>query len=312
MPFGVVQLFLAPDRVEEAPDAAVVVAFAGAVGILDDIDPARLPARAAIPVELVQRARPIREVAVVEIGVARMIRDGAPVLRVFHAVNHRAVAARRLAEAAAVVARGQRAEFAVDERNQLAGQVVRIRAQRRRVDVLVAAEAIEAIRKHDDARPHPALVHEAGGALRHVFVERPPADVRQARAGVAHEVPQHRIAPAPPAALAARRAVVVPGGQPHGQLAQRRVVERVVRQDPRLVVEHDKLAGTLQGLLAGHCFVRGRGSESRQCDVAGIVTGCASRRVSATRRSFAASGVVRRQFAQTRPAGARCRRNRSK
>ena len=129
MPFRVVQLFLAPDGVEEAPYAAIVVAFAGAVGVLDDIDLSGLPARAAIPVEFIQRARPIREVAVIEIGIARMIRDGAPIFRVLHAVNHRAVATRRLAEAAAVVARSQRAEFAIDEWHQFLGQVVRIGAR---------------------------------------------------------------------------------------------------------------------------------------------------------------------------------------
>ena len=44
--------------------------------------------------------------------IAAVVGDGAPVLRVLHAVDDRTVAARRLAEAAAVLARGQRAELA--------------------------------------------------------------------------------------------------------------------------------------------------------------------------------------------------------
>ena len=107
--------------------------------------PARRCARGArrppVAVELVQRARPVGEIAEVEVRVARMIGDRAPVLRVLHAVDDRAVAAGRLAEAAAMVARGERAELAIDERDDLARQVVGVAADRRRVDVLVAAES---------------------------------------------------------------------------------------------------------------------------------------------------------------------------
>ena len=104
--------------------------------------------------ELVQRVRPVVPVDEIEVRVAGMIGDGAPVLRVLHAVDDRAVAAGRLAEAAAMLAAGQRAEFAVDERNDLAREVVGVVADRGRVHVLVAAERGEAVGKDEDRRPH--------------------------------------------------------------------------------------------------------------------------------------------------------------
>jgi hypothetical protein len=81
-------------------------------------------------------------------------------------VDDRAVAARGLAEAAAVVARGQRAELAVHERDDLLDDVVGVVADRRGVDVLVSAERGEAIGEDDDRRAHAAFVEEARGALR--------------------------------------------------------------------------------------------------------------------------------------------------
>ena len=100
-----------------------------------------------------------------------MVRDRAPVLRVFHAVDDRAVAARGLAEAAAVIARGERAELAIDEGDELARQIIGVIADRRGVDVLVAAERREAIGKNEDRRPHPAIVDQPRGALGHVVGE---------------------------------------------------------------------------------------------------------------------------------------------
>src|SRR5216684_4038565 len=61
----------------------------------------------------------------------------------------------------------ERAKFAVDEGNDLAREIVRVIADRGGVHVLVAAERREAVRKHDDRRPHLLLAHEerAGGAF---------------------------------------------------------------------------------------------------------------------------------------------------
>ena len=60
-----------------------------------------------------------------------MVGDRTPVFCVFHAVDDRAIAARRLAEAATVIAGSKRAEFAVNERNQFLREVIRIGAHRR-------------------------------------------------------------------------------------------------------------------------------------------------------------------------------------
>src|SRR5690606_23907110 len=124
------------------------------------VDATRTPRTPAIAVELVERARPVGEIAELEVGVAGMAGDRAPVPCVAHAVQHRAIAAGRLAEASAVLARGQRTELAIHQRNDLADQVIGVIADRRRVDVLVAAKAGEAIRQDDDGLSHPALVDE--------------------------------------------------------------------------------------------------------------------------------------------------------
>src|SRR5216683_2606403 len=90
--------------------------------------------------QLVERVRPVVPVDEVEIRIARMVGNRTPMLRIFHAVDDGPVTARGFAEAAAMVARGERAEFVVEVRDQLASQVVRVVANGRRIDVLVAAE----------------------------------------------------------------------------------------------------------------------------------------------------------------------------
>ena len=69
------------------------------------------------------------------------------------------------------------------------------------------------------------------------------ADVREARAGEAHHVHEHR--EAPPAA--ARGALVVLRRQPHGELAHVRVAERVALQDLRDVLQHTTVPGFHSG-----------------------------------------------------------------
>src|SRR6185436_236837 len=126
------QLLLLPHVVEEALDAAVVETLGQALA-------ARLAARVvdaglalghAMLGELVERVRPVVPVHEAAVRVARMAGDRAPVLRVLHAVDDRAVAARGLAEAAATLPARERAELAVDERNDLAREVVRVVADR--------------------------------------------------------------------------------------------------------------------------------------------------------------------------------------
>jgi len=104
MSFGLVQLFLRPNGVEKALDASIVAPGGRAARILGHVDLAGAPSRSAIAIEFVQRARPVGEVAEVEVGVAGMVGDGAPVLRVFHAMDDCTVTSRGLAETATMVA----------------------------------------------------------------------------------------------------------------------------------------------------------------------------------------------------------------
>src|SRR4029077_4363435 len=194
--------------------------------------------------ELVQRVRPVVPVDEVEIGVAGVIRDCAPVPRVLHGVNDRAVAARGLAEAAAVLARGEGAELAVDERDDLAREVVGVVADRGRVDVLVAAERGEAVGKHDDDRAHLPFMDEPRGTLGDVVAERLPADVREAGAGEADQVVEHR--------KSSLAGMVVFGGQPDRELAHVRIAQRVVLQDLRDVLEDEGRARIAFEALEGH------------------------------------------------------------
>src|SRR5687768_4260476 len=84
------------------------------------------------------------------------------------------------------------AEFAVDERDDLAREIVRVVADGGRVDVLVPPESGKAVRKDDDRRPHLPLVDEPRRALRHVVAEGLPVGVRQAGAGEADEIVENR------------------------------------------------------------------------------------------------------------------------
>jgi hypothetical protein len=196
------ELRLAPNVLQESADPAVVAAVvAGLLSSLDDVDLARLALRQPELRELVERVWPVRAVHPVEVRVAGVTCDRAPRARVLHTVHDRAVAARRLAEAAAVLARRERAELLVDERHELARQVIRVAADRRRVHVLIAAERGEAIGERDDDRPHLALVHETGRALGHVLLEAARRRVHAASASEADEVVDDGEARAAAAAL---------------------------------------------------------------------------------------------------------------
>src|SRR4029079_6776380 len=130
---------LVPHGLEEAPDPPVVAAvgpFAAGTGNLAT----RMHLRAPEAGELVQRPRPIEEVAELEVGVARMIADRAPGLGIAHPVDHRAVAAGGLAEHAAMLARRERPELAIDVRHDLARQIVGVAPDGGGVHVLIAAE----------------------------------------------------------------------------------------------------------------------------------------------------------------------------
>src|SRR3990172_3078337 len=173
-----------------------------------------------------------------------MVGDGAPVLRVLHAVEDGPVAAGGFAEAAAVLAAGEGAEFAVHEGDDLAREVVGVVADRGGVDVLVAAERGEAVGEDEDRGPHLLFVDQARGALGDVVAEGLPVGVREAGAGEADEVVEHR-----EALLAA---AVVLRRQPDADFAHMRIAERIALQDLRSVLEYDEGAGVAFGAFQGH------------------------------------------------------------
>ena len=213
-----------------------------------------------------------------------MIGDRAPAVGMAHAMHDRAVAAGRLAEAAPMFARRQRAELAVHQRHQLCRQVVRIAAERARIDVLVAPEPRKAIRKDDDRRPHPALVQQAGRLLGDIFLERLPVQVRRPASGEAHQIEQH--GEAAPAAAPLR--LVVVRRQPHVEAAHMGIALRVALQHARDVLQrHDpsravrrfawaSAARTFRLLqLAQHGFPIGEAHavDPRQVDVGELLPG---------------------------------------
>src|SRR5258705_13499697 len=104
-------------------------------------------------------------------------------LRILHRVDDRAVAAGGLSEATAVLARGEGAELAIDEGNDLLRQVVGVRADRRRVHVLVAAERGEAIGKHENRGSHLLLVNQSRGAFGYVVAKGFPIRVSKPGTG---------------------------------------------------------------------------------------------------------------------------------
>src|SRR5690606_32161019 len=134
--------------------------------------------------ELGERLRPDAAVAELEVGVARVAGDRAPVTRIAHAVDHRAVAAGGLAETAAMLAGAVRAQCPVDERGQTPGPVVGVRAGRAGVDVLLAAEGREAVWEHHDAGRHAPLLDPPREALGQVLLKVLPVGVRPARARI--------------------------------------------------------------------------------------------------------------------------------
>ena len=236
------ELFALPHALQEALDAAVVEAGFEFAVAGEGLAPC--PALgAAVLGELVQGVRPVVPVDEVEVGVAGVVGDGAPVLRVLHAVDDRAVAAGGFAEAAAVLAAGEGAEFAVDEGDDFAREVVGVVADRGGVDVLVAAQRGEAVGEDDDRRPHFLFVDQARGALGHVVAEGLPVGVREAGAGEADQVVEHRVA------LAA--AVVVARRQPDADFPHMRIAEGIALQDLRVVLEDDEGAGVSEPLPLG-------------------------------------------------------------
>ena len=124
--------------------------LAGLVGALDRVEQRRY--RAAERLEHAQRLRQVGQVAPLEGQVAGVTRGRGPHVGAAHRVDHRAVAARALAEHAAP-AGAAAAVAGLDRGHQLVAQEPLPRPHRDAVDVLVAAEADEAVgERHRDRR----------------------------------------------------------------------------------------------------------------------------------------------------------------
>src|SRR5215510_8621417 len=117
----------------------------------------------------------------------------------------------------------ERAKLAIDERNDLAREVIGVGAERGGVDVLVPAKRGEAIRKDDDRGSHLPLVDQPRRALRDIVAERLPVGVGETGSRESDEIVEHR-------ETAPGRAVVVLWWQPHAEPAHVRIAEGVVLQ----------------------------------------------------------------------------------
>src|SRR5258708_19646864 len=146
-----------------------------------------------------------------------------------------------------MLAARQRAEFAVDEGNDLAREIVRIIANRGGVRVMVGCERGEAVGEGDDRRPELLLADQPRRAFRNVVAERLPARVRKPGAGEADQVVEHRKA-------APARAPVILWRQPHRDLAHMRIAERIVLEDSGGMFQYDQRTGG--GLWPLVCPVR--------------------------------------------------------
>ena len=95
-------------------------------------------------------------------------------------------------------------------------QVVFPGTHRSRVDILVAAEAGEAVGKGNDNRRHAVFADQPVEPLRQVLLETDPVRVRQAAAGKANQVDEQR-----------QSAPVLTGRNVYSDVTRRRVAEHV-------------------------------------------------------------------------------------
>src|SRR5205814_8792253 len=148
---------------------------------------------------------------------------------------------------------GKRPEFPIDEWDELANEIVRVIADRRRVHVLVATQRREAIRKDHDGRSHLALVNEASDALGDVVRVWLPIRVSEAGPGKTDKIPQNRKPPAPPATAR----LVVFRGQPDAELANVGVAETISPKHFGRMFQHDQLPCRTLGAFERHALPRG-------------------------------------------------------
>jgi hypothetical protein len=172
-----------------------------------------------------ERRAEVGHVAELEGGVAGVVSDGAEHLRVPHPEHDRAIAAGGFAEDAPAldaVAPG-------DEGQHLGEEVVLVGAGRGGVDVLVAADAGEAVGGDDDHLGAGAREDQPIEAAPEVFPERVGAEEHPAGAGEAGEGEQRR--------RGLRRRVA--GGKVDVELALGGIAERVVAKPLAVEAMHD-------------------------------------------------------------------------
>src|ERR1700736_3677156 len=133
------KLLFAPHVVEKAAHAAVVEPFCKTLpaALAQRVESSGLALAAAEFGQLIERIGPVMPIHEIEVRVSGVIGDRAPVLRVSHAVDDRAISARRLSEAAAMLAASERPKLAIDKGNDLAREIVRVISGRGGVDVLI-------------------------------------------------------------------------------------------------------------------------------------------------------------------------------
>src|SRR5260221_13555732 len=112
---------------------------------------------------------------------------GGPEVRVEQCMHEGAVAAGALAEDTAATAAAT-VKFSFDVRHGLLEEKIRPGTHGGAVDVLVAAQSGEAVRKRDDRGRHGAGADQPVEALGHLFAEILPVRVRRTGPGRAHEV----------------------------------------------------------------------------------------------------------------------------
>ena len=104
---------------------------------------------------------------------------------------------------------------------------------------MITAQRGKAVGEHDNAGRHLAFMQQTRGALGKVVAEILPGNMRQARTGESGHVHQHRKV----FSLAFPGTLIVLRRQPHRELAYMRIAQRVVAQDPRVMLQHHHCAG---------------------------------------------------------------------
>src|SRR5437660_2725866 len=184
----------------------------------------------AVP-ERADGAGEVRQVAVLEQGVAGVAGEGAEQVRPQHRRDHRAVATAGVGHHAAVAGDRQRPEAGGHPGHHVLAQVRVVAAGGRRVEVLAAAERRPAVDEDHDAGRRLAgreqLVHHLGERVR----ERAPVAPHVHLAGVSLQDVDRGIAPVGPVVV--RRRQIDPE-RPAGGVVQR-VVAQVAAVDPDLL-----------------------------------------------------------------------------